>query len=324
MLVDVLVLLGGLALVILGAEWLVDGASSIARKAGLSEFLIGMTIVGIGTSMPELVVSLTGALKGNADIAIGNVVGSNIFNVLMILGVTALISPISITRENKRRDIPLNILATVLLICFGMQHTLFGVGGSDMINALEGGVFLILFAAYMYLSFKTGNVGDEKEEESEKESTKDRSVFVAVIMVIAGLAGLVFGGDVFVDSACRIALEAGLSDKFVAITILAGGTSLPELVTCVVAAAKNKGALALGNIIGSNISNILLILGASALACPLTFANMKVVDLGVITLSSVMLLVSAWTGRDNKISRWDGASYLLIFAAYMAYLILTI
>ncbi len=324
MLVDVLVLLGGLALVILGAEWLVDGASSIARKAGLSEFLIGMTIVGIGTSMPELVVSLTGALKGNADIAIGNVVGSNIFNVLMILGVTALISPISITRENKRRDIPLNILATVLLICFGMQHTLFGVGGSDTINALEGGVFLILFAAYMYLSFKTGSVGDEKEEESEKESTKDRSVFVAVLMVIAGLAGLVFGGDVFVDSACRIALEAGLSDKFVAITILAGGTSMPELVTCVVAAAKNKGALALGNIIGSNISNILLILGASALACPLTFANMKVVDLGVITLSSVMLLVSAWTGRDNKISRWDGASYLLIFAAYMAYLILTI
>ena len=324
MLVDVLVLLGGLALVILGAEWLVDGASSIARKAGLSEFLIGMTIVGIGTSMPELVVSLTGALKGNADIAIGNVVGSNIFNVLMILGVTALISPISITRENKRRDIPLNILATVLLICFGMQHTIFGVGGSDTINALEGGVFLILFAAYMYLSFKAGNVGDEKEEESEKESTKDRSVFVAVLMVIAGLAGLVFGGDVFVDSACRIALEAGLSDKFVAITILAGGTSMPELVTCVVAAAKNKGALALGNIIGSNISNILLILGASALACPLTFANMKVVDLGVITLSSVMLLVSAWTGRDNKISRWDGASYLLIFAAYMAYLILTI
>lgn len=324
MLVDVLVLLGGLALVILGAEWLVDGASSIARKAGLSEFLIGMTIVGIGTSMPELVVSLTGALKGNADIAIGNVVGSNIFNVLMILGVTALISPISITRENKRRDIPLNILATVLLICFGMQHTLFGVGGSDTINALEGGVFLVLFAAYMYFSFKTGNVGDEKEEESEKESTKDRSVFVAVLMVIAGLAGLVFGGDVFVDSACRIALEAGLSDKFVAITILAGGTSMPELVTCVVAAAKNKGALALGNIIGSNISNILLILGASALACPLSFANMKVVDLGVITLSSVMLLVSAWTGRDNKISRWDGASYLLIFAAYMAYLILTI
>lgn len=324
MLVDVLVLLGGLALVILGAEWLVDGASSIARKAGLSEFLIGMTIVGIGTSMPELVVSLTGALKGNADIAIGNVVGSNIFNVLMILGVTALISPIAITRENKRRDIPLNILATVLLICFGMQHTLFGVGGSDTINALEGGVFLILFAAYMYLSFKTGNVGDEKEEESEKESTKDRSVFVAVLMVIAGLAGLVFGGDVFVDSACRIALEAGLSDKFVAITILAGGTSMPELVTCVVAAAKNKGALALGNIIGSNISNILLILGASALACPLSFANMKVVDLGVITLSSVMLLVSAWTGRDNKISRLDGASYLLIFAAYMAYLILTI
>ncbi len=140
MLLDTLILLGGLALVVFGADWLVEGASSIARKAGLSEFLIGMTIVGIGTSMPELVVSLTGALKGNADIAIGNVVGSNIFNVFLILGVTALISPIAITTSNKRRDIPLNILATVLLISFGMQHTLFGLGSSDTINAMEGGI----------------------------------------------------------------------------------------------------------------------------------------------------------------------------------------
>ena len=323
MVLDTLILLGGLALVVFGADWLVEGASSIARKAGLSEFLIGMTIVGIGTSMPELVVSLTGAIKGNADIAIGNVVGSNIFNVFLILGVTALISPIAITASNKRRDIPLNILATVLLISFGMQHTLFGLGSSDTINAMEGGIFLLLFAAYMLYSFKTGK--REAEDDSSEASPKasDR-LLVAILMVIAGLAGLIFGGDYFVDAACRIARAAGLSDKFVAITILAGGTSMPELVTCVVAAAKKKGALALGNILGSNISNILLILGASALACPLSFANMKTADLGVITLSSVMLLVSAWTGRNNRIGRMDATSYLLIFAAYMAYLIMTI
>ena len=323
MALDALLLLVGLGLVVLGADWLVEGASSIARKAGLSEFLIGMTIVGIGTSMPELVVSLTGALKGNADIAIGNVVGSNIFNVLMILGVTALINPILITDSNKRRDIPLNILATVLLICFGMQHTLFGFGSSDTINAMEGGIFLLLFAAYMLYSFKTGK-SDAEEDDAVVASKASNKLLVAIVMVIAGLAGLVFGGDLFVDAACRIARAAGLSDKFVAITILAGGTSMPELVTCVVAAAKKKGALALGNILGSNISNILLILGASALACPLSFSNMKTVDLGVLTLSSIMILVSAWTGRNNKIGKLDATSYLLIFAAYMAYLFMTI
>ena len=323
MALDALILLVGLGLVVLGADWLVEGASSIARKAGLSEFLIGMTIVGIGTSMPELVVSLTGALKGNADIAIGNVVGSNIFNVLMILGVTALINPILITDSNKRRDIPLNILATVLLICFGMQHTLFGFGSSDTINAMEGGIFLLLFAVYMLYSFKTGK-SDAEEDDAVVASKASNKLLVAIAMVIAGLAGLVFGGDLFVDAACRIARAAGLSDKFVAITILAGGTSMPELVTCVVAAAKKKGALALGNILGSNISNILLILGASALACPLSFSNMKTVDLGVLTLSSIMILVSAWTGRNNKIGKLDATSYLLIFAAYMAYLFMTI
>lgn len=323
MALDALILLVGLGLVVLGADWLVEGASSIARKAGLSEFLIGMTIVGIGTSMPELVVSLTGALKGNADIAIGNVVGSNIFNVLMILGVTALINPILITDSNKRRDIPLNILATVLLICFGIQHTLFGFGSSDTINAMEGGIFLLLFAAYMLYSFKTGK-SDAEEDDAVVASKASNKLLVAIAMVIAGLAGLVFGGDLFVDAACRIARAAGLSDKFVAITILAGGTSMPELVTCVVAAAKKKGALALGNILGSNISNILLILGASALACPLSFSNMKTVDLGVLTLSSIMILVSAWTGRNNKIGKLDATSYLLIFAAYMAYLFMTI
>lgn len=324
MLTDVLLLLLGLALVVLGADFLVEGSSTIARKAGLSEFLIGLTIVGIGTSMPEFVVSLTGAIRGSADIAIGNVVGSNIFNVLMILGVTALIRPIGITSDNKRRDVPLNIFVTILLICFGMQHTFFGVGQSDTINAYEGGVFLILFAVYMIVSFKRGRTAVTANPVDEGKKSGEERVILAVIKVLAGLAGLVFGGDMFVDNACVVAQKAGLSEKFVAITILAGGTSMPELVTCVVAAVKNKGALALGNIIGSNISNILLILGASALACPLSFANIKVVDLLALIISSMVLLTSAWTGRNNRIGRLDAVSFLLIFSAYMAYLIATV
>lgn len=324
MIVDALILLAGLALVILGAEWLVDGASSIARKAGLSEFLIGMTIVGIGTSLPELVVSLTGALRGSADIAIGNVVGSNIFNVLLILGVTALICPVAITRDNKAKDIPLNIVVTVLLVLFGSWNAIAGTGKVDTINAVEGAIFLLLFAAYMVYSFKNGKAEDSGSPEEDRPRSLSDRLWVAILMVLAGLAGLVFGGNLFVDSACKIAMEAGLSEKFVAITILAGGTSMPELVTCVVAAAKKKGALALGNIIGSNISNILLILGASALACPLSFAHIKAVDLAVLGVSALVLLTSAWTGRNNRIGRGDATAFLLFFIGYMTYLFMTI
>ena len=323
MALSILILLAGLALVIIGADLLVDGASAIARKAGLSEFLIGMTIVGIGTSMPELVVSFTGALKGSADIAIGNVVGSNIFNVFLILGLTALVSPVAISPENKRRDIPVNIIVTLLLILFGMSHTLLGLGKSDTISAWKGIVFLVLFVLYMLMSFKTGKT-DATEDSAVGESASEKKIWLAILMVLGGLGGLIFGGDIFVDSACEIARSAGLSEKFVAITILACGTSLPELVTCVVAAAKKKGALALGNIIGSNVSNILLILGTSALVCPLSFANIKAVDLGAVALGSIALLTSAWTGRNNRIGRGDGVAFLLMFAAYMAYLFMTV
>ena len=312
MVTDVLILLAGLLLVILGADWLVDGSSDIARRAGLSEFLIGMTIVGIGTSLPELVVSLTGALRGSADIAVGNVVVSNIFNVFLILGLTALVRPVAVSRDNKRKDIPLGIAAVVLLI---------GLGKIDgTLRAVEGAVLLLSFAAYMYLSFRTGKAEEDAAPDTGKKPLK---LWLTIIMVLVGLGFLIFGGNLFVDSACRIAQEAGLSEKFIAITILALGTSLPELVTCLVAAVKGKSSLALGNIIGSNISNILLILGASALACPLSLVNIKAIDLGMLLLSSVILLISAWTGRD-RIGRGDGAFYLLVFISYMTYLTLNI
>ena len=301
-----LLLIVGLALIIFGADALVDGASGIARKFNVSEFVIGLTIVGFGTSCPELVVSLTGALSGSADIAIGNVVGSNIFNTLLILGVTALIAPIAITNENRLRDIPITILVTLTFILFGLFN--------KDISRLEGIIFLLMFAAYMYMCFKLDK-GD-----TEEVKAKQLKLFTAILMTLAGLAGLVFGGKLFVNSATDIAHSLGVSDKFIAITLLAGGTSLPELATCAVAAFKGKGQLALGNILGSNIFNILLILGCSATVTPLSFNAMNYVDLGVLLLSAFAVFTSAYVGKRDKIDRLDGALFLIIEIAYLVFL----
>ena len=312
---EILLLLVGLGLTVLGADWLVDGASAIARRAGVSEFVIGLTIVGFGTSCPELVVSLTGALQGNADIAIGNVVGSNIFNVLFILGVTALLMPVSMTEANRRRDIPITLVVSLFLICFGMSRTLFGLGQADSVSRIEGLLFLLVFAAYLFYCFKT-----DSKEQTEAEDQKAMKLPAAILAVAAGLASLVFGGDLFVNSATAIAHSIGVSDKFIAITVLAGGTSLPELATCIVAAARHKDQLALGNILGSNVFNILLILGCSAVVTPLSFAGMNLVDAAALIFSTAMLLLWAYTGKRCRIDRWEGAIMLLAFAAYYYYL----
>ena len=311
---QILLLIGGLALIVFGADWLVDGASGIARRFGLSEFVIGLTIVGMGTSAPEMVVSFIGAFQGNADIAIGNVVGSNIMNTLLILGVTALILPMVITPSNWKRDIPMNILITVLLIVLGLEYTIFHIGTNGL-SRWDGGILIALFIGYMILSFK-GNKPDE-----EDSPAKQRSVWMCLLLIVAGIAGLAIGGKLFVNNATELAHALGVSDKFIAITILAGGTSMPELATCVVAAAKKKGQLALGNIIGSNVFNILLILGGSALISPLSFDHITYVDLGVLLVSALALLTAGFIGRKKMIDRLDGGLFLLIWAAYMAYLI---
>ena len=313
-----LLLLGGLALIVFGADWLVDGASGIARRFGLSEFVIGLTIVGMGTSAPEMVVSFIGAFQGNADIAIGNVVGSNIMNTLLILGVTALILPMVITPSNWKRDIPMNILITVTLIVLGLEYTLFHVGVQDGLTRVDGAILLALFIGYMVLSFK-GNQPDE-----EDSPAKQRSVWMCLLLIAAGIAGLAFGGNLFVNNATELARAMGVSDKFIAITILAGGTSMPELATCVVAAAKKKGQLALGNIIGSNVFNILLILGGSALIHPLSFEHITYVDLGVLLVSALVLLSAGVVGKKKMIDRLDGSLFLLIWAGYMAWLIVNL
>ena len=311
----IIFLLVGLGLIVLGADWLVDGASAIARKAGVSEFVIGLTIVGFGTSCPELVVSLTGAIQGNADISIGNVIGSNIFNALFILGVTSVILPVSMTESNRKRDIPVTLSVSVILVIFGMSKSLLGIGDADTLSRVEGIGFLVLFAAYLYFCFKF----DSKEQTGLPEQNKMK-LPLAIFAVTAGLAGLIFGGDLFVDSATDLARRLGVSDKFIAITILAGGTSFPELATCIVAAAKHKDQLALGNILGSNVFNILLILGCSSIISPLSFGGMSLVDVGILIVSCALLMLWAYSGRKCRIDRWEGAVMLLVFAAYYCYL----
>ncbi len=318
MAVQILILLAGLALILLGANWLVDGSSSIAKKAGVSEFIIGLTIVGIGTSMPELVVSCTGAFQGNADIAIGNIIGSNIFNTFMILGITACICPMVISPSNRKRDIPLNLAVTLMLVLLGMKHTIFGIG-EDSLGRAEGAVMLALFAVYLYRSFKTDGGGEEEG------TTKEYRTPVATVMVLAGLGALVGGGQLFVNSAVELAKSWGVSDKFIAITLLAGGTSFPELATCIVAASKSKAQLALGNIIGSNISNILLILGAASVIHPLSFGNISVMDAVAVIVAALFLFVCAWGFRKrSRLGIPEGICLLLLEAGYMTVLIMNL
>lgn len=316
MLTNVLILIAGLALIVFGADWLVDGASGVARKAGLSEFVIGLTIVGFGTSCPELVVSLTGAISGNSDISIGNVVGSNICNTLLILGLTSVIAPIAITSANKKRDIPINLAMTILLILCGMSVTLFGLGNHDGLSRLEGLIFLLIFAGYMYFCFKSG--------EAEETEDKQLSIGKCILLIALGLGGLIGGGQLFVNSATSIAHALGVSDKFIAITVLAGGTSLPELATCVVAAVKKKGQLALGNILGSNVFNILLILGCSAAIRPLDFAGMNLVDMGILLLSVLLVLFGAYAGKKQQINRFEGALLLICEVGYLSWLFISL
>lgn len=314
-LIQSLILIGGLLLILFGANYLVDGSSSIAKKSGISEFVIGLTIVGIGTSTPEMVVSFLSAFQGKADMAIGNIVGSNIFNSMLILGVTALIAPMAITKSNLKKDIPLNIIVTLLLILLGMNYTLFGIG-TDTLSRFDGVILLIIFAWYLWSSFRSDNTDQE-----EGEGIVVRSTMTSLLMVIGGLAGLIIGGKLFVNSATSLAQMFGVSDKFIAITVMAAGTSMPELATCVVAAAKGRGQLALGNILGSNISNILLILGGSALISPLSFGGMTTVDLGAILVCSIFILLSAYMFRKRELDRTEGAILIIMEAAYMWYLI---
>ena len=317
MLLQFAILIAGLLLILFGANYLVDGSSSIAKRFGLSEFVIGLTIVGIGTSTPEMVVSFLSAIQGKADMAIGNVVGSNILNTLLILGAASVVYPLTISKNALKKDLPINIGITILLILLGLNFTIFGFGGSDSLSRIDGIILLLIFAWYLWSSFKN----DSADEDGDDEGIKIYTPFVSCLLILGGLAALIFGGRLFVNSATEIAKGFGMSEKFIAITIMAAGTSMPELATSVVAAFKKKGQLALGNVIGSNISNILLILGGSALINPLSFTGMTAVDMGVLLGCTIFLLAFAFTFKKKEIDRIEGIILLLAMAAYMWYLI---
>lgn len=324
MTIEILLLLAGLALVLIGAEALIEGASGLARRWGISEFVIGLTIVALGTSAPEMVVSFISAFEKNSDMAVGNIIGSNIFNTALILGLSAVIAPVAITRGNLRRDIPVNIGITALLIVLGLKRTLFGIGENGL-SRVEGIIFLALFVWYMVSSFihdKENRLEAETSGQETESAARQMNVFKALLYIAAGLAGLIFGGRLFVDHAQVIARMAGLSDKFIAITVLAAGTSLPELATSCIAAAKGKGQLALGNILGSNTSNILLILGGSAVISPLGMGNIDLIDYTAVFMCAMSLVIFAWTGLKNRLDRLEGVILVLVQVLYFAYLFL--
>ena len=308
-----LILIISLVGIVFGAEFLVAGSVSVARRYKVSDFVIGAAIVGIGTSMPELVVSFFGALKGNADVAIGNVVGSNIFNVLGILGLTAICFPIAIDRKNMTFEIPFCIGVSVLLTLLALN---FFNGTPSMISRIDGLILILLFVGYMYYSF----VRDQKNAISAPVEADEPilSLWKAVLKIVGGLALLITSCDFFVDNAIVIAKSWGVSDAIISLTLIACGTSLPELAASVAAACKKNTQLALGNIVGSNIFNILLILGVSSQVMPLVSVDITIVDYAVMIAAAAFPLLFGFKG---KIGRVGGAVMLLCFVLYTWYLI---
>ena len=318
---EYLILVVTLVGIVFGADWLVAGSVSIARRFRVSDFVIGAAIVGIGTSMPELVVSFFGAIKGNADVAIGNVVGSNIFNVLGILGVTAMCFPVAIDKQNMRFEIPLCIAVSMIVMLLAFN---FFDGTPAVLGRLDGWVLILLFAGFMWYSFVRDKKGraDEaieiKDEEAIGQEGK-KVLWWAIAKVIGGLAVLIVSCDLFVDNAVAVARSFGVNDAFISLTLIACGTSLPELAASMVAAFKKNTQLALGNIVGSNIFNILLILGVSSQVMPLTSAGITCVDYGVMIAAATVPLLFGFKG---KIGRVGGLLMAASFVLYTWYLLM--
>ena len=315
---DILLLIVGLGLILAGANFLTDGSAALAQRFRVPEFIIGLTVVAVGTSTPELVVSVLSAIGGQSDVAIGNVVGSNIFNVFVILGVCTLIRPVPLTAGNIRRDIPFGVLVSLLLLALA-QDSLLCKGAADRIGRLDGAAMLALYILLMWYTIRKTK---RPEATAPTEGSKaPMAAWLTAVMIVGGLAGLVFGGEMFLRSATSIARSLGVRESVIAITLVAGGTSLPELASSLVSLFKGKAEMALGNVIGSNIANILLILGVSATIHPLSMGGITVWDLLMVLLSSVVVFLAAFTFKRKAIDRWEGALFVAIYAVYIWYLI---
>lgn len=322
---DYLLLIVGLGLLLLSADLLVDSSVAIAQRARISNFLIGLTIVGIGTSAPELLVSISSALSGSGDIAMGNVVGSNICNTFLILGVAAAIMPFAIERETQRRDIPLGIAAAVLVIALASDSIIPGIS-ENTVSRIDGIFLLIVFFAYMcYVVVLKGRNPQQAladaDEQTQSRFTGKNPVLLGFIAV-ASLAGLIFGGNLFLNSAKTLARTWGMSEAVISITIVAIGTSLPELITVIVAASKKNAQLALGNVLGSNVFNLLMILGVSSTIKPITVVGVTIVDFLVLLLGAVLTYVVIFTFGKHKFDRIEGFIFIAIYIGYTISLLL--
>lgn len=313
---DIFLLIVGLGLILGGANFLTDGSAALAQRFRVPEFIVGLTVVAVGTSTPELVVSVLSAIAGKSDMAVGNVVGSNLFNGFVILGICALIAPLALTAQNIRRDIPLTLAASVLLFVVSSDRLLH-LGSVDRIGRIEGIAMLLLYAAVLWYTVRT----TPRPAEATHPDRTPRALWLTLLLIVGGLAALVIGGELFLRHATTLARRLGVSEAVISITLVAGGTSLPELASSIVSILKGKAEMALGNVLGSNIANILLILGLSATIHPLTMGGITVLDTGMVVLGSVLLFITAFTFRRRTLDRWEGAIFLAIYGAYIAYLI---
>ena len=321
MFLDILLFILGIVLIIAGANYLTEGASALARRFGVSPLVVGLTIVAFGTSSPELIVSLLSALKGNSDISMGNVVGSNIFNVLVIGGITALVTPITITRSTIRREIPLMILACLVLSVMALDRVFAGTGATEnILSRSEGIVLLCFFLIFLTYTFAIAK-GDPSDPHTAPAPTKHYPLWLLVVFIIGGLGGLVLGGELFVDAASSIARTLGMSEGFIGLTIVAAGTSLPELATSVAAALKKEPEIAVGNIVGSNLFNIFFILGTTATVTPIHIGGVSTLDFTMMSFAALLLYVFAVLFGQRVIKRAEGAVLFLCFVLYTAYLI---
>jgi len=315
-LINIFFLIAGLALLVKGADWLVAGASSIAKSKNISDMVIGLTIVSFGTSLPELVINIFSSFQGSGEIAIGNVFGSNIANILLILGISAMVHPLKIHRPTIVSEIPFSIVAA-LLVGFLANAFLFDSDPNLKLSRIDGGILIFFFALFLIYIFKVSQENLAEEEYQAKYAFRKSLLFIGL-----GLAGLFLGGKFTVDGAIYIARSMGMSEAFIGLTIVAVGTSLPELVTSAVAAYRRQVDIAVGNVIGSNIFNIFWILGVSALIKPLPFEVTGNIDILMIIFSSILIILVLPISKRRSIEKWHGALFVLIYAAYIYYLIL--
>lgn len=312
MILNVLFILVGIVLVLWGADRLTDGAVAVAEKMKMPQIVIGLTIVAMGTSMPEFCVSLVSALKGTTDLAVGNIVGSNIFNTLLIVGVSAWVAPMTILKSTVRKDIPFALFASLVLLIMCLDGN---------ISRLDAGILFVLFLVFMYVTLKGAKTKDDDttaKTESIEDNKKPMATWLSIVWIIVGLACLIGGSNLFVEGATKVAEHIGVSEAVIGLTIVAGGTSLPELATSVVSARKGNSGIAIGNVLGSNVFNILAILGVTGVITPMHLQGITMLDLSMMVFSTLLVWLFSFT--KYKIARWEGIVLTIVFIGYMAVL----